>query len=172
MNYIQLDYDSYPIKSNKFLSLQKDERKTKNVNPPPLPINSNLVQNQNISEIDGIYYLSKKNNNNKNIFPSIKKSFTTIKNKRDLSKVKYSTSFKNNNGNSLTSKGRYEKNYQRPQSSTRFQNNNLNKLSQKKLNKYDFYSFGLNSINNNNNYDPLITLKNWNLRKLNYYSKK
>ena len=172
VNYIQLDYDSYPIKSNKFLSLQKDERKTKNVNPPPLPINSNLVQNQNISEIDGIYYLSKKNNNNKNIFPSIKKSFTTIKNKRDLSKVKYSTSFKNNNGNSLTSKGRYEKNYQRPQSSTRFQNNNLNKLSQKKLNKYDFYSFGLNSINNNNNYDPLITLKNWNLRKLNYYSKK
>ena len=170
MNYVQLDYDSYPLKSNKFLILQKDIKNTKNLNPYYLHVNSNLVQSQKISEINGISFQLKQNKNN--IFPAIKKSCTALKNNRDITKVKYNLSSKYNNGSFLISKDIQKKTFQRPKSSKRIHINNQNKFSHKKFYNQDYNSIVLNSININDNYDPLNTLNNRNLTKINFYSKK
>jgi hypothetical protein len=105
---------------------------------------------------------------NSDLFPSIRKSYTMNKGKRDMSKVKYSFNSKRNSGSVILLKGKKEQIFHRPQSTTRIVPDNQLRQSSSILHNQDYFAIVLNSVNNNDNYDPLITLKNWNIRKINF----
>ena len=86
-----------------------------------------------------------------------------------LNKEKYSLSSKFNNKSTILSKEGKEKTYKRPKSSTRIPRSH-HRISHNRLHNQDYFSIVLNSLNTEN-YDSLITLKNWNKRKLNFFVK-
>ena len=171
VNYVQIGSNlNNPFKNknnnNNFISSQRDSKKQKN--SLPININGNLIKTQKNNEINASIFLSKQNRINSDLFPSIRKSYTMGKGKRDMSKVKYSLNSKRNSGSVILLKGKKEQIFHRPQSTTRIVPNNQLRQSSSIFHNQDYFAIVLNSVNNNDIYDPLITLKNWNIRKINF----
>ena len=176
VNYIQIGSNlNNPFKNNKnnnnnnsnnFISSQRDSKKLKN--NMPININGNLIKTQKNNEINASIFLSKQNKINSDLFPSIRKSYTMGKGKRDMSKVKYSLNSKINSGSVILLKGKKEQIFHRPRSTTRIIPNNQLRQNSSIFHNQDYFAIVLNSVNNNDIYDPLITLKNWNIRKINF----
>lgn len=171
VNYVQIGSNlnnPFKINNNNFISSQRDNKKYKGNLPINLSGNISKVQKNN--EINSGIFLSKPNKINSELFPSIRKSYTMSKSKRDMSKVKYSFNSKRNSGSVILLKGKKEQIFHRPQSTTRIVPNNKLRQSSSIFHNQDYFAIVLNSVNNNNNdnYDPLITLKNWNIRKINF----
>jgi len=172
VNYVQIgsNYNN-PFKknntnNNNFISSQRDNKKAKT--NFPININGSLIKAQKNNEINASIFLSKQNKINSDLFPSIRKSSTFSKGKRDMSKVKYSLNSKRNSGSVILLKGKKEQIFHRPQSTTRIIPNNQLRQSSSIFHNQDYFAIVLNSVNNNEIYDPLITLKNWNIRKINF----
>ena len=162
LNYVQIGF-----KRNLFLSLsqRKFEIKKKTRNKSHIKINEKLLKYQiNNKDYKLTFFLSNRNKFSKYLFPSIRKC-NTIGKKKDVSKVKNNSRYNDNGSAILFSNEKQNKIYQRPQSATRISS------FQYRSNKYiyhnqDYFSIVLNSVNNDNNISPLITLKNWNIRKI------
>ena len=181
VNYIQIGYNMYPFRRNKFFlsSHKKDNDKKKKIrNKSLIQTNINLVENQlknkNV-DTNRHFAFSKRNVINNNYFPAIGESVTLSKNKnKNDIKMKYSFNAKSNrNGSVILSNEKQNKAIHRPQSTTRIPSSK-NRGNASLLNNQDYFSIVLNSVNNHNEYNSnqLITLKNWNIRKINFDVKK
>ena len=173
VNYVQIGYNCYPFKTNKFLSFsqQKSEIRKKMKNKSHIEMNANILQNNKVNGFNWEMILSNRNKINSHLFPKIKKSNTILKNKNNISKMKYYFNQKNNpNGSAIFNNDKPNKIFQRPQSTTRIPSCQQ-RSNPSVYNNQDYFSIVLNSANNDNA-NQLITLKNWNIRKINFDTKK
>ena len=137
-------------------------------------MNVNILKNKKIhNEFKWALFLSDRNKVTNYLFPSIRKSSTLAKKKKDTSKVKFCLNSKNNVNGSviLVDKDKQNKKFHRPQSTARIPCPQY-KLTQCKNIHPDYFSIVLNSVNIENNAAPIITLKNWNIQKINFDNKK
>ena len=185
LNYVQIGYNLFPFKNNKYLSSSSknkcDERK-KTRNKTNVQMSVNLLKHKKIknNEYKWALFLSDRSKLTNYLFPTLRKCSTLAK-KNDIAKVKYIVNANNYNINGsaiLFDKGKQNKNknklFQRPQSTTRIpsSSNNSKKI---KYNQKDYFSIVLNSVNNDNNLShisPLITMKNWNIKKIHFENRK
>ena len=174
VNYVQIGYNCYPFKNNRLFSYsqQKDEIRKKIKDKSHIEMNEKKIQNRKNNDFNWGIILSNRNKINSHLFPKIKKSNTIIKNKNNVSKIKYHFNSKNKINGSviLTNEKQQNKIYMRPQSTARITNSH-HKCNPSIFNNQDYFSIVLNSVNNDN-CNQLITLKNWNIRKINFDLKK
>ena len=179
VNYVQIGYNLYPFKNNKlFSSSQKRheiKKKTKNHSYIQMNINENenlLQQRINNNDFNWHFILSKKNERNKYCFPKISKSINISKHKTDISKLKHCLNSKNNkNGSVILSNEKRNKMFSKPQSTARVPSSK-NRGNPSIYHNQDYFAKVINSVNNDNCSNQLITLKNWSVRKINFDIKK
>ena len=162
LNYVQIGF-----KRNLFLSLsqRKFEAKKKTRNKSHIKISEKLLKDQiNNKDYKLALFLSNRNKFSKYLFPSIRKC-NTIGKKKDISKRQYNSRYNDNGSAILFSNEKQNKIYQRPQSATRISSSQY-RSNKSIYHNQDYFSIVLNSVNNDNNISPLITLKNWNIRKI------
>ena len=170
INYVQIGYNLYPYK-NRFLSFsKKKEVKKKERNKSHIQMKENLLQPKKTNDINWKFIMSNRNKIN-NIFPKISKSITLSKDKN--SKIRnIINSNTNRNGSVIITNDKQNIFINRPQSTTRIPSSkNLGNPSI--YNNQDYFSIVLNSSNNDNiSSNQLVTLKNWNVRKIHFDMKK
>ena len=177
LNYVQIGYNLYPFKNNKFLSSSQrkyEMKKKKTRNKSNIQMNVNILKNKkNHNEYKWALFLSDRNKVTNYLFPSIRKSSTLAKKKKELSKVKFCLNSKYNVNGSviLVDKEKQNKIFHRPQSTARIPCPQHKSTHYKNMHP-DYFSIVLNSVNNENNAAPIITLKNWNIKKINFDNKK
>ena len=170
VNYVQIGYNLYPYKNNRFLSFSKKKDPQKKERNKSHIMNGDLLQTKkNSNNFNWRFILSNRNKMN-NIFPKISKSITLSKSKNV--KRKFGLNSKTNRNSSvILSSEKQNMITHRPQSSSRVPNSK-NKGNPSIYHNQDYFSIVLNSANNDNNYEQLVTLKNWNVRKINFDVKK
>ena len=86
-------------------------------------------------------------------------------------KYSFNSTYNVNGSAILIEKGKQKKLFQRPQSTTRIPSSKNNSKKYNYNNK-NYFSMVLNSVNNDNNISPLITMKNWNIKKIKFDNRK
>ena len=113
-------------------------------------LNINILQSKNEKDFNKFLFLSKANKIKKNYIPALK-----LSNSKKYDEIILLNKYKN------------KRSLKRPFSST-----NTRKLMNKTKpiigNRNDYFSIVLNSFGNNGKYAPLVTLKNFNVKKINF----
>jgi hypothetical protein len=118
------------------------------------------------------FYSIKKNERNKYCVPKISKSINISKHKTDISKLKHCLNSKNNkNGSVILSNEKRNKMFSKPQSTARVPSSK-NRGNPSIYHNKDYFAKVINSVNNDNCSNQLITLKNRSVRKINFDIKK